>query len=99
MDIPVGKAPVAPGDEVCVISFEHRALQRGAGNLKFPQQQDTPVPQLGLFAPQMRKIVFDFGAAVRSEWPWQGKNLKIQALNGKDIDVRHFALSAPAGAS
>jgi hypothetical protein len=44
----------------------------------------------------MRKIVFDFGAAIRSEWPWQGKNLKIQALNGKDIDVRHFALSALA---
>src|SRR5260221_12953724 len=46
----------------------------------------------------MRKIVFDLGAAVRSEWPWQGKNTKIQALNGKDIDVHHFALSALAGA-
>jgi hypothetical protein len=46
----------------------------------------------------MRKIVFDLGAAVRSEWPWQGKNAKIQALNRKDIDVHHFALSALAGA-
>src|SRR6266849_395729 len=46
----------------------------------------------------MRKIVFDLGAAVRSEWPWQGKNTKIQALNGKDIDVHHFALLALAGA-
>jgi hypothetical protein len=46
----------------------------------------------------MRKIVFDLGAAVRSEWPWQGKNTKIQALNGKDIDVHHFAPSALAGA-
>src|SRR6266404_9143012 len=46
----------------------------------------------------MRKIVFDLGASVRSEWPWQGKNAKIQALNGKDIDVHHFALSALAGA-
>jgi len=46
----------------------------------------------------MRKIIFDFPAAVRSEWPWQGKNMKIQALNGNDIDVRHFALSALAGA-
>src|SRR5262249_25763994 len=50
-DVPVGKAPVAPSDETCVISLEHSALQRGAGNLKIPQQQDTPVPQLGFFAP------------------------------------------------
>jgi hypothetical protein len=47
----------------------------------------------------MRKIIFDFGAAVRSEWPWQGEDMKIQALNGNDIDVRHFALSALAGAA
>jgi hypothetical protein len=46
----------------------------------------------------MRKIVFDLGAAVLGEWPWQGKNMKIQALNGKDIDVHHFALSALASA-
>jgi hypothetical protein len=45
----------------------------------------------------MREIVFDLGAAVRGEGPWQGKNMKIQALNGKDIDVHHFALSAPTG--
>src|SRR5260370_30386917 len=46
----------------------------------------------------MSKIVFDLGAAVRSELPWQGKNTKIQAWNGKDIDVHHFALLALAGA-
>src|SRR5262249_42812746 len=90
MDVPVGKAPVAPSDETCVISPEHSALQRGARNLKIAQEQDTSVPQLGLFAPYMREIVFDLGAAVRSEWPWQGKNMKIQALNGNDIDVRHL---------
>jgi hypothetical protein len=42
----------------------------------------------------MREIVFDLGAAVRSEWPWQGRNMKIQALNGNDIDVGHFVFSA-----
>jgi hypothetical protein len=46
----------------------------------------------------MREMVFDLGAAVRSERPSQGKNMKIQVLNGKDIDVHHFVLSALAGA-
>jgi hypothetical protein len=42
----------------------------------------------------MREIVFDLGAPVGSERPWQGRNKEIQALNGNDIDVRHFAFSA-----
>src|SRR5262245_4453973 len=43
----------------------------------------------------MREIAFDLGAPVRSKWPWQGSNMKVQALNGNDIDVRHFVCSAP----
>jgi hypothetical protein len=97
-DVPVGKAPITPSDETCVISLEQSALQRGVGDLKIAQEQDTPVPQLGLCAPQMREIVFDLGAPVRSKRPWHGRNKKIQALNGNDIDVGHFACSAPCGA-
>src|SRR4029453_19008362 len=41
----------------------------------------------------MREIVLDLGATVRSKCPWHGRNMKIQALNGNDFDVRHLALS------
>src|SRR5215813_2463133 len=97
-DVAVGKAPVAPSDETCVVSLEQSAPQRGVGNLKIAQDEDTPVPQLGLFAPQMREIVIDFGAPLRGEWPGQVSNMKVQALDGNDIDIRHFACSAPCGA-
>src|SRR5262249_12041106 len=94
----VGKTPITPSDETCVVSLEQCALQRGIGDLKIAQEQDTPVPQLGLCATQMREIVFDLGAPVRSERPRQGRDKKIQALNGNDIDVGHFARLAPRGA-
>src|SRR5262249_57481511 len=88
-DVAVGKAPVGASDETCVVSLEQSASQGGVGNLKIAQDEDTPVPQLGLFAPQMREIAFDLGAPLRGEWPAQVSNMKVQALDGNDIDIRH----------
>ena len=44
-DVAVGEIPITPSDETCVVSLEQSALQRGVGDLKIAQEQDTPVPQ------------------------------------------------------
>ena len=96
---PVGKTPVAPGEEAREIGLrDTRRESTPSVDRCSPQQQHAAVPQLRLLGAQLREMRVDLGAALVRERPRARLEAQIEPLERNDRMSRSCRISSQARA-